>query len=287
MPPLKSPALLQLHSVHFACHLYNSKPPTMASIHNTVSAIRSQIFNTIHNPTNARTGAKYLRKPLRGSAIVKYYPKLPKLATLNSSLPNNKYANWGLASGSSSRSSPKAIESSESPEGAEVEASTEKEEVGGRSVARQLMTSEEITGLDYSEAERREGAGWLLDEKERVRLMETTLRHAIGKGPPKKGMSTSLLRGCTPLLRCGRRSFRNQADDNRSRPKVTDEEEVGWRKRLRGSRRGTLFGSLYPWTVYHVSDDHCQTACQIAATWVRPVSASHSGHRESALEKTL
>jgi len=150
----------------------------------------------------------------------------------------------------------KAIESTETPEGAEVEASTEKEEVGGRSVARQLRTSEEITGLDYSEAERRDGAGWLLDEKERVRLMETTLRHAIGKGPPKKGMSTSLLRGCTPLLRCGRRSFRNQADDTRSRPKVTDEEEVGWRKRLRGSRRRTVFGSQYPWTVYHVSVDH-------------------------------
>jgi len=168
----------------------------MASVHNTVSAIRSQIFNTIHNPTNARTGAKYLRKPLRGSAIVKYYPKLPKLATLNSSLPNNKYANWGLASGSSSRSSVKAIESAETPEGvegAEVEASTEKDYVGGRSVARQLRTSEEITGLDYSEAERREGAGWLLDEKERVRLMETTMRHAIGKGPPKKGMSSFVL----------------------------------------------------------------------------------------------
>jgi len=127
---------------------------------------------------------------------VKYYPKLPKLATLNSSLPNNKYANWGLASGSSSRSSVKAIESAETPEGvegAEVEASTEKDYVGGRSVARQLRTSEEITGLDYSEAERREGAGWLLDEKERVRLMETTMRHAIGKGPPKKGMSSFVL----------------------------------------------------------------------------------------------
>jgi hypothetical protein len=133
---------------------------------------------------------------------VKYYPKLPKLATLNSSLPNNKYANWSLASGSSSRSSVKAIESTETAEGAEVEASVEKEkeEVGGRSVARQLRTSEEITGLDYSEAERREGAGWLLDEKERVRLMETTMRHAIGKGPPKKGMSISLLRDFTSLL---------------------------------------------------------------------------------------
>lgn len=179
----------QLHPSSGAQTYLSTHSLIMASIHNTVSAIRSQIFNTIHNPTNARTGAKYLRKPLRGSAIVKYYPKLPKLATLNSSLPNNKYANWGLASGSSSKPSAKVIESTETPEGAEVEASVEKEEAGGRSVARQLRTSEEITGLDYLEAERREGAGWLLDEKERVRLMETTLRHAIGKGPPKKGMS--------------------------------------------------------------------------------------------------
>jgi hypothetical protein len=191
--PTKKSRLASTAFRSLCLHISNSKPLKMASIHNTVSAIRSQIFNTIHNPTNARTGAKYLRKPLRGSAIVKYYPKLPKLATLNSSLPNNKYANWGLASGSSSRSSVKAVESTETPEGAEVEASTEKEEVGGRSVARQLRTSEEVTGLDYSEAERREGAGWLLDEKERVRLMETTLRHAIGKGPPKKGMSSFAL----------------------------------------------------------------------------------------------
>jgi len=164
----------------------------MASIHNTVSAIRSQIFNTIHNPTNARTGAKYLRKPLRGSAIVKYYPKLPKLATLNSQLPNNKYANWtGTVAGSSSR---KVVEASTSTststdgEKAASEESSSEVESGGRSVARQLRTSEEIHGLDFSEVERREGAGWLMDDKERVRLMETTLRHKLGKGPPKKGM---------------------------------------------------------------------------------------------------
>jgi hypothetical protein len=50
-----------------------------------------------------------------------------------------------------------------------------------------LRTGEEITGLEYTEVERREGAGWLQDEKERVRLMESNLRHKLGKGPPKKG----------------------------------------------------------------------------------------------------
>jgi hypothetical protein len=198
---------------------------TMASIHNTVSAIRSQIFNTIHNPTNARTGAKYLRKPLRGSAIVKYYPKLPKLATLNSRLPNNKYANWtGTVAGSSSRQQIEASTST-SAEGEKV-ASEDNVEAssGSRSVARQLRTSEEIHGLDFSEAERREGAGWLMDEKERVRLMETTLRHKLGKGPPKKGTSFSY-----PTLRwrCWRvRVFEIKLTCIRSRKKIPDEEEV-------------------------------------------------------------
>jgi hypothetical protein len=206
----------------------------MASIHNTVSAIRSQIFNTIHNPTNARTGAKYLRKPLRGAAIVKYYPKLPKLATLNSSLPNNKYANWSLAFGSGSRTKVDAIESAETPEGEVQAEKVDKESEGtGRSVARQLRTSEEIHGLDYLEAERREGAGWLMNEKERVRLMETTMRHAIGKGPPKKGMSTILILHRCPAIICA--MYENLADILRSRKKITDEEEVEWVSSATGS----------------------------------------------------
>jgi hypothetical protein len=207
---------------------------TMASIHNTVSAIRSQIFNTIHNPTNARTGAKYLRKPLRGSAIVKYYPKLPKLATLNSRLPNNKYANWtGTVAGSSSRQQIEASTST-SAEGEKV-ASEENVEVGngGRSVARQLRTSEEIHGLDYSEAERREGAGWLMDDKERVRLMETTLRHKLGKGPPKKGTSFLLSRNGILL------DVRNELIESRSRKEIADEEEVEGKWEC-GADRGSM-----------------------------------------------
>jgi hypothetical protein len=165
----------------------NTPLPKMASIHNTVSAIRSQIFNTIHNPTSARTGAKYLRKPLRGAAITKYYPKLPKLATLNSQLHNNKYANWSLA-GPSNEAITSPAAATETATGAEVEVEAEAEAgSSGRSVARQLRTGEEITGLEYTEVERREGAGWLQDEKERVRLMESNLRHKLGKGPPKKG----------------------------------------------------------------------------------------------------
>ena len=57
------------------------------------------------------------------------------------------------------------------------------------------------------------------------------MRHAIGKGPPKKGTSSFAL---TPHLGAtlGARLHRTQADDDRSRSKVTDEEEVGWREEI-------------------------------------------------------
>lgn len=169
----------------------------MASIHNTVSALRSQIFNTIHNPTNARTGAKYLRRPLRGAAVVRYYPKLPKLATLNAQIGSNKYANWsGLASGSLKKQ--KQVEgategSSEAAAATTTTTNTESNTDAGSSgsvVSRPLGTMEEMYGAGFSEVERRPGAGWVEDEKERVRRMETELKHKLGKGPPKKGTYT-------------------------------------------------------------------------------------------------
>ena len=36
---------------------------------------RCAIFQTAHNPTSARTGAKYFRARLRGPSMVNYYPK--------------------------------------------------------------------------------------------------------------------------------------------------------------------------------------------------------------------
>lgn len=141
----------------------------MSGIHNAISAIRSQVFNTIHNPTNARTGAKYLRRPLRGPAMTKYYPKLPNLARLNAQIASNKYANWAGASSGSLGEGSKA---------------------SGRVAARQLGTVEEFVGsAGMEEVERRPGAGWLQDERERVRRTEVEIKHALGKGPPKKGKS--------------------------------------------------------------------------------------------------
>lgn len=171
---LKSPGSIcpiQLHliALHIAAVYLRAYPPNriiMASIHSTISALRSRIFDTIHNPTNARTGAKYLRRPLRGAAITKYYPKLPNLARLNAQIASNRYANW-----------------------AGVTASSLEKKEGAVIAARQLGTQEEMVGAGLTEVERRQGAGWLEDERERVRRTEVELRHKLGKGPPKKGTS--------------------------------------------------------------------------------------------------
>ncbi|EJD48631.1 hypothetical protein AURDEDRAFT_162086 [Auricularia subglabra TFB-10046 SS5] len=39
--------------------------------------LRANIFQTSYNPTNVRTGAKYLKARLRGPSMIAYYPKAP------------------------------------------------------------------------------------------------------------------------------------------------------------------------------------------------------------------
>jgi small subunit ribosomal protein S33 len=40
----------------------------------SLTRLRCSLFQTSYNPTNIRTGAKYLRARLRGPSMVKYYP---------------------------------------------------------------------------------------------------------------------------------------------------------------------------------------------------------------------
>ena len=50
----------------------------------------SKIFETVYNPTNARTGAKYLKKALVGPKIVDYYGEIqgmPRIAQLAKVFP--------------------------------------------------------------------------------------------------------------------------------------------------------------------------------------------------------
>ncbi|KAK4684970.1 small subunit ribosomal protein S33, partial [Tremellales sp. Uapishka_1] len=130
-------------------------PPTPipTSLPTLLSQIRSPIFQTLPNPQNLRTGTKYLRRRLRGPSVAAYYPTLPKLASLNSLHPSNKYAGWQ-----------------------------------GLSVANaHALIGNDVVEAGFVEVERREGAGWLEDEEERVRSQEVIARRKMGRGPPKKG----------------------------------------------------------------------------------------------------
>ncbi|KDQ59804.1 hypothetical protein JAAARDRAFT_68375 [Jaapia argillacea MUCL 33604] len=40
----------------------------------SLTRLRSSIFQTAYNPSSIRTGAKYLRRRLRGPSMIKYYP---------------------------------------------------------------------------------------------------------------------------------------------------------------------------------------------------------------------
>jgi small subunit ribosomal protein S33 len=48
-----------------------------------LTRLRSVVFQTSYNPTSQRTGAKYLKRRLRGPAMVDYYPQQLSIAALN------------------------------------------------------------------------------------------------------------------------------------------------------------------------------------------------------------
>ena len=48
-----------------------------------LTRLRSVVFQTSYNPTSTRTGAKYLKRRLRGPAMVDYYPQQLSISLLN------------------------------------------------------------------------------------------------------------------------------------------------------------------------------------------------------------
>ena len=48
-----------------------------------LTRLRSVVFQTSYNPTSQRTGAKYLKRRLRGPAMVDYYPEQLSISLLN------------------------------------------------------------------------------------------------------------------------------------------------------------------------------------------------------------
>jgi len=52
-----------------------------------LACLRSTIFQSSYNPTSQRTGAKYLKRRLRGPSMIEYYPNQLSIAALNKEFP--------------------------------------------------------------------------------------------------------------------------------------------------------------------------------------------------------
>lgn len=122
-------------------------PPARQAIV-ALQALRSTVFQTTHNPENHRLGTKYLRRALRGPAVVAYYPQRINVARLNR---DPAFADF----------------------------LTPKREADGSLIG--------VVEDGFEECDRVVGAGWLDDAKERVRATEVAERRKNGRGPPKKG----------------------------------------------------------------------------------------------------
>ena len=48
-----------------------------------LTRLRSIIFQTSYNPTSQRTGAKYLKRRLRGPSMIDYYPHQLSISAIN------------------------------------------------------------------------------------------------------------------------------------------------------------------------------------------------------------
>ena len=66
---------------------HNQPKSNMASVAPSrlaaLSRLRSVIFQTSYNPTSQRTGAKYLKRRLRGPSMMDYYPQQLSISAIN------------------------------------------------------------------------------------------------------------------------------------------------------------------------------------------------------------
>ncbi len=193
-------------------------PPAMAvptrSAVNALKLVQSQIFQTVHNPDALRTGAKYLRKRLRGPAMLAY---LPPRINLRKLVDAPEYA--------FDPPRPKR------PEDTAGNAVWNKYEAELLDVRRRGNVEP-----GFIEVERDETLGWLADMKEVTRRKEVAERRADGRGPPKKGMCGEVGARVGSGLILGRIVSRPRPGSE-----VPDEEEVegavaplGRAPRLRG-----------------------------------------------------
>lgn len=144
----------------------------MANLHNLLQTLRSPIFNTVATTSNARTGAKYLKRRLRAPAALAYVPHMPSIKGLNRNEKWNVYAGWdGLAQ--------------PGQPGHEHQ------------LPQHMVVPPPMGGLEFEEVERsakpgpprleKKLAGWIEDRQEYIRFDDVARRNRLGKGPPRKG----------------------------------------------------------------------------------------------------
>jgi hypothetical protein len=132
-----------------------------------LSQLRAPIFNTLPVVSNARNGAKYLKRRLRGPSIINYAPQLsmPSIKFITSNKAMNPYAGW---EGNGLNSSYMLPKDKLVPEGCvEIERSVKPGH----------------NARDPNAAR----APWLVNPREEERFADVARKRKLGKGPPKKG----------------------------------------------------------------------------------------------------
>lgn len=168
--------------------------PVAANIHTLLHAVRSEVFLTTYNPTGQRLGNKYLKKSLKGAAMLQYYPKpLPKPRTLNQQVPSpdsklsvqfptlqwieRQKSKKGRLQGTSNVSEESSSVGEKSDESSAMKESSA------------MQPGESNLWPRTREVGRIPGTGLFFDAEEERRLQKVEKRRIIGKGAPKKGKS--------------------------------------------------------------------------------------------------
>lgn len=141
----------------------------MATLHNLLSSLRSPIFNTVAVTSNARTGAKYLKRRLRSPGALLYAVQPPSIKEL----ANDKmFRGWeGLARPG--------------------------EPGYNHQLPANMVVPPSVEGFEFVEVERAARPGprsqkkyasrWIEDIDEYIRFDDLDRKKAAGKGAPKKG----------------------------------------------------------------------------------------------------
>ncbi|KAJ9092322.1 hypothetical protein QFC19_008756 [Naganishia cerealis] len=181
-----------------------STRPTRAA-QEALHLLRCQVFQTTYNPSAIRTGAKYLKKRLRGEAMIDYITPSPALDIARG---NDNYMQR-VKEGTSSLTKLRQImedpefriegrptmksgpwwqtEDPSNPDSKLVDFDQKSFKEAVRSYKAGAESRGDVA-LGFKEVDHLDnGYEWLQDAKETVRKKDVAARRAEGRGPPKKG----------------------------------------------------------------------------------------------------